>query len=257
MIPFLALGVTASIGADAQVYCDMPTFSWPEPICHVTFAQIDNTVANDLTGPSALDFTDQVALVEAGQSYTITVTGNTSGSHVNSIRAYFDWNRDGIFDTAVLIGTIQASNCEGPISTSVTVPADAVPGTSRMRVMKKYLEGNPSPNDGCAAGSSFGQAQDYSVTVSGTTGIAQYEAPPVTVYPNPATTGSVFIRVARDLPGSRVEVRDLTGRLVHGSQVDLIAGQALPLAVGQLTPGQYFLAIIGKTGQWTERLAVR
>src|SRR5690606_2007716 len=48
----------------------------------------------------------------------------------------------------------------------IDVPAGALEGNTRMRVMKKFLAGDPSPNDGCTGGSSFGQAEDYTINVT-------------------------------------------------------------------------------------------
>lgn len=70
-------------------YCS-PTFgSGVEPISHVIFGSINNSTPT--TGGLALEsFTNQIATVEQGKTYTIQLAGNTAGNYTNYFRAYFD-----------------------------------------------------------------------------------------------------------------------------------------------------------------------
>src|SRR5690606_26838582 len=90
---------------------------------------------------------------------------------VTSVRAYIDWNQDGDFadpDEYYFIGIIENSTGTDGIQAiaDIDVPAGALEGNTRMRVTKKFLAGDPSPNDGCTGGSSFGQAEDYTINVT-------------------------------------------------------------------------------------------
>lgn len=257
LAPVILLSLLPSLETQAQIaYCDMPSYGYTEPICHVIFADIDNVSPGDLDAPDTEDFTNLTAHVVAGESYTITAYGNTGGDWANTIRVYFDWDRDGIFETAILIGEIEDSECDTPVSTTITVPANAQPGASRMRLLKKFLSSDPSPNDGCTAGSSFGQAEDYTVEVSVSIGIQEEDMPLATLFPNPATDGPVFIRLNKDLSGPLLEIHDLTGRLVHRKELTLAAGTTIPLPVEVLKAGQYFVSIRSDSGHWTERLVI-
>jgi len=148
-------------------YCEVDGFSWIEAITRVEFADIDNPSPVNST-ISHEDFTSVVANVSAGETYSFAAEGDTGGNYTNHITVWIDWNQDGIFDEATEryeIGTLQGSTGEdGQQAVSdIEVPADALAGQTRMRVMKNFS----SPvSDSCDAGS-FGQAEDYTVAVGG------------------------------------------------------------------------------------------
>src|SRR5690606_35156625 len=81
---------------------------------------------------------------------------------------YIDWNQNELLDDAGevydggMITNSTGTDGQQAIST-ISVPADAVPGETRMRVKKKFLSANGDP---CVTGSSFGQAEDYTINVS-------------------------------------------------------------------------------------------
>ena len=149
----------------ADDYCNTLDFAIDvEPICNVTFAGINNDSPSEVNGSPALeDFTDlPAASVAAGQTYPISVTGNTNGPYTTYVTAFFDWDQNNIFETAVEIGSITNEVCSTVITADVVVPANAVPGTTRMRVVKNYFI---SPTDPCAT-YNFGQGEDYNVDVT-------------------------------------------------------------------------------------------
>lgn len=143
-------------------YCT-PTFpSGTEPICRVILNTIDNSTSC-LTSASAYEnYTTISTTLIPGNSYSITVYGNTNGNYTNHINVYFDWNDNGVLDDAgegFYLGTItNCGNCA--VTGSITVPA-GISGVKRMRVIKKYnTQAVPCNNAG------FGQAEDYTVNVT-------------------------------------------------------------------------------------------
>ncbi|MGB3525731.1 MAG: GEVED domain-containing protein, partial [Flavobacteriales bacterium] len=140
-----------------------PTISTTEPICNVTFAGINNT-SPSTGGPGYQDFAGSVgaAAVDAGSSYVISATGNTSGNFTTYFTAFFDWDQDGTFETAVPMGSTTNNICVTAVSATVNVPQNAVGGTTRMRVIKNF---NSSPTNACGS-YSYGQAEDYLVNVT-------------------------------------------------------------------------------------------
>lgn len=143
-----------------ECYCE-PTYEFDvEPICNVTFADINNTSDGTVDGsPAVEDFTHITAHVNAGGTYTISVTGNTAGSWTNHITAFFDWDRNGTLETMVAVGSFANTNCGTAATTSITVPETALGGITRMRIVKNF---NTSPTDPCGS-YGFGQAEDYKV----------------------------------------------------------------------------------------------
>lgn len=201
-----------------------------EPICNVTFADINNDSPSTVNGSPALeDFTAIHATVEQGDSYTISATGNTAGPYTTYINAFFDWDQDTEFETMVELGSITGSVCDTVISATVNVPADAVLGTTRMRVVKNY---NSSPTDPCDQ-YNFGQAEDYSVDVTIGTGIRQAAASNLVLVPNPAND----LIALRNTNGKATQARifDLVGNLVMTThRLDAIN-------IANLAPGAYIL----------------
>jgi len=175
-ITFLITMLISGFASFAQFpapYCGPVTFtSGVEPITLVNFAGINNTSIPTIapgTDPSAHeDYTVITGNVSAGGTYPITLKGNSDGNYINYYRVYIDWNQNNDFTDAgesYDIGTI--TNSTGVDATqltgSIVVPPTALAGTTRMRVMKRYNAYSTGP---CQAGSGYGQAEDYSLTVT-------------------------------------------------------------------------------------------
>lgn len=165
----LILSSLLAFSANAQFpapYCGFFASS-TEPITLVRFAGIENYTSNSTNASDHEDFTGISACVMPGSTYTIQLQGNTDGSYTNYFFVYIDWNQDGNFNQAneqYLIGSLNNSNGSpgSPIlSGSIAVPANAVLGSTRMRVAKNF---NSSAHIPCG-NISFGQAEDYTVSV--------------------------------------------------------------------------------------------
>ena len=131
-----------------------------EFLTNVTFGGINNTSAGNAGGP--VDYTAQVASVTAGTSYNLDVTMDPDA--LDYIYAFFDWNQNGVLnDVGEAFTVVASSNVAGPHTISIPVPANATNGNTRMRVMVDYSNSTPNP---CRI-ANFGEAEDYTVNVSG------------------------------------------------------------------------------------------
>ncbi|MBC8883228.1 T9SS type A sorting domain-containing protein [Flavobacterium piscinae] len=151
-------------------YCSAITFSSNvEPITSVNFAGIDNQSSATLNGTPALqNFISISGNVTAGESYTMTLKGNTDGNFLNNFRVFIDWNQDGDFNDeneTFNAGTVQNSTGLDALQavSNIEVPSNALPGTTRMRVKKIF--GTTNIDNPCV-GTSYGQVEDYSLLVS-------------------------------------------------------------------------------------------
>lgn len=147
-------------------YCPISFPSGVEPITLVQFAGIDNSNPAATSGASAhIDFTAVSGTVNTGDSYPVTVNGNTDGGFTNHITVFIDWNQDGNFDgpnEVYQIGSINNNPGTGtPATGTIAVPADAFPGPTRMRVTKRFNV----PATACGS-AGYGQAQDFTVNVN-------------------------------------------------------------------------------------------
>ena len=128
------------------------------------------SITNNTSGCSAGaygDFTNLNADVTAGSSYNFegsTLAGTCFGTFFPAfITVWVDWNQDGDFDEAderMLMGNDKLNPC---FSGSFTVPATALTGSARMRVV---IDFNVAPGDPCG-NYSFGETEDYTLNVSG------------------------------------------------------------------------------------------
>ena len=150
-----------------EPYCPIAFSERVAPISNVNFAGINNTSSAVVNGtPAMQDFTAILGNVGVGQTYPISVQGNTTGNY-DAITVFVDWNHDGDFDDAgetYQIGRLNTSTgTDGVKATgNIAVPLDAVPGQTRMRVVKHIF----TPGVACGDNET-GQSEDYTLTVTG------------------------------------------------------------------------------------------
>ena len=157
---------------------------------------IDRVSLSNLTRTSGNDagyiyFTSTAANVTAGLSYSLGYSaGFRSGYSARQYwKVWIDYNKDGDFLDAGEQVVNRNSTSANNLSTTITIPASARNGTTRMRVSMKWN----STSTGCET-FSYGEVEDYNVVVSG--GAAKSSSPQEValdpdfsefqVYPNPA-----------------------------------------------------------------------
>ena len=153
-----------------------------EKIGKVVFGTINNTS----TGTAGYEnFTTQIANVNKGTTYTITITPKWTSTKYNEGYAVFiDYNGDGDFADAGETVYTKAASKTTPVSASIKIPTTALTGNTRMKVSMKY-NGIPTSCETF----SYGQVEDYTLnikaagTVAGLVGLNTENA--VNVYPNP------------------------------------------------------------------------
>jgi|GEM_PF-1560042 len=139
-----------------------------EAITYVEFAGIENTSSPN-SFVAVENFTGVTpGEVTAGETYDITLKGNTVGEWINYFTVYFDWNHNGDFSDdgeSFNIGAIENSNGtdDEEATGSIAIPETALPGLTPMRVFKLFDE---FPSDPCSSDDSFGQVEDYLVNVT-------------------------------------------------------------------------------------------
>jgi hypothetical protein len=174
-ITYLLLMASSMVFAQFPApYCGPLTFTTNvEPITLVNFAGINNSTSalvgpdNGTTIVAHEDFTAMIGNVTAGNSYQITLKGNTDGNFTTKLRVYIDWNQNNNFTDlgeSYDIGDIVNSTGEDAIQLvgNIVVPGTALGGNTRMRVVKRYNAYGTS----CQTGTGFGQAEDYTLSVT-------------------------------------------------------------------------------------------
>lgn len=129
-----------------------------EKIGKVVFGTINNT-SSGTTGYE--NFTAQSTNVTRSSAYTITITPAwTSTAYPEGYAVFIDYNQNGVFTDSGETVWSNAASTTTPVSGSITIPATATLGNTRMRVSMKY---NGVPTS-CEA-FSYGQVEDYTVNI--------------------------------------------------------------------------------------------
>lgn len=134
----VALLLIGSTGAKAQ-YCSPTggsniTDDW---LAGVQFADINETSGSSIY----TDNTDIFGSVVPGVSYEFIGTIGNSAAWDQYLTVYIDFNQDELFDEVTErfdLGTCNSNDCT--ISGDILIPGDAVPGTTRMRVIENYSD---------------------------------------------------------------------------------------------------------------------
>lgn len=90
--------------------------------------------------------------------FTVDIVGGISG-----FRIWVDWNQDGVFDTSEEVA-YQSSGYANSHSASFTIPTDAIPGETRMRIVSHWLS-TSGEVDPCVTGFTYGEFEDYTLEV--------------------------------------------------------------------------------------------
>ena len=151
-------------------YCAEVSSFGVEPITLVKFAGINNVSSNLTTTSAHENFTNLIGNVSAGDTYPITLKGNSVGNNNNNYSVFVDWNADNDFLDAgenYEIGSIK--NSDGidakQLIGSIAVPNTTTAGNKRMRVSKKYTTSITTFPPPCLP-VGFGQGEDYTLVVT-------------------------------------------------------------------------------------------
>ncbi len=242
-ITFIA-SLLAFSGAVAQdfpdPYCELIIYEEIEKITSVEFA--GQIVTNSGSSDELIDNTSTIFELQQGSLINpIILRGDTVGNFLNHFTVYIDWDQNGTLDDSdevYYIGTIQNSEGADDDDISATgnieVPEGAAIGTTRMRVIKQYLEPNSDPCEiDTTTFESYGQGQDFTVNVSSLS-VGSFNKNSFALYPNP-TKG--LLNVKSDLQIEEASVYNLQGQLVLNSK------NQSQLNVSSLATGQYLIKV--------------
>jgi len=128
-----------------------------EYISRVEVGSIDNSSECD----GYYDYTAISTEMQIGQNYDITVTNGNPYQGQDLCGIWVDWNQDKDFDDPDETITVTGSPGDGPYTATITPPADANLGETRMRTRIVW---NQNP-DSCGD-TNYGEVEDYTITVA-------------------------------------------------------------------------------------------
>lgn len=167
-------------------------------INNVVFNSISNNTA--ATNPVALPYytnTNLVTTVNTGQTYPLSITIAPGSAAIVSV--WIDYNRDGVYAASEWqqVGVNIAANTTQTIS--VTIPANAQPGLTGMRIRSRLAFNTNGANNACTSMGS-GETEDYQVNI---------QTPPPAAYTYtwntvPVATGASATTIATNGTGSNI-----------------------------------------------------
>lgn len=161
--------ITTVVGGGCTPYCLNTYTSGVYPITNVSFSNILNSTSNVVNGTPAHEvFYMPVGQVERGEIYQLSMSGNTNGATTHSVRAFFDWNNNGVFtDAGETYDMGGIDNVNFNTSLYIQVPLTATLGQTRMRVTMKNWTG--AYQTSCRTGLGTGQSEDYIININAAT----------------------------------------------------------------------------------------
>ncbi len=110
-------------------------------------------------------YTTETVSLSAGASYTLNMQFGTCGGNFSSVgEVWIDYNGNEIFEASESVLTWSGQPMPSPTGYVLTIPANVIAGTHRMRVMQ--AEQSTLPLDPCAS-FTWGSVTDFNVTLTG------------------------------------------------------------------------------------------
>lgn len=250
--------VSAAACVTAGPYCNAGATNISaglEKIANVTFADINNN-STSLAGYE--DFTGITAYVGTDLDYPFSVTPS-DGWESDQLYIWIDFDHSNSFEPGELVHTSAIG--AGPYSGTISIPAGAMLGATRMRIrLQDTHDGtdyaNVSNTTPCG-NSTFGQVEDYTVSIDIGTSVDEHSTANWSVFPNPGN-GDFTIQYAGADSRLTLDVLDMTGRLVHTEQQQVSKGQQVLLTMaGRLAAGTYMLRLSTEQGRSEQRIVIR
>ena len=229
--------------------------SYETSTTRVVFNTIDNSSGKP--GPYS-DYTDISTGVKADEIHDLTVQVNTDGDYTVHTLVWIDWNQDCDFDDAneeydlgTAINETNLPTTESPLS--ITIPSDALLGSTTMRVSTRYSSDPTS----CMTDQDA-EVEDYTVEVlDATASIKDVSFEGFNLYPNPSNGNfNLQFETASTAP-VKLQLFDLTGRLVREMQFsDVAARFSESISFKNTAKGLYLLKIKNGSKQTTRKLVI-
>ncbi|MDH6253722.1 hypothetical protein M2347_003449 [Chryseobacterium sp. H1D6B] len=232
-----SVNVTTLAGSTVTYCTASASNTADERIGNVKFGTINNTS----TGTAGYeDFTSVSTNVTRGSAYTVSVTPVwTSTTYSESYAVYIDYNQDGDFADSGELAWSKTGSTTTPAAGSITIPASAALGATRMRVMMQY---SSIPSSSCGS-YTYGQVEDYTVNIvsSGKGDLTDTKdlLTDIKLYPNPVEN----ILHVSNTTSEEYKIFDMAGKLIFSGKLERGS-----VNVSSLIKGAYMIQI-GENGK--------
>jgi hypothetical protein len=196
----------------------------------------------------ALHSLNQIPDFIAGSTLSMTIGTTALGGagFPQQVRAWIDADQDGVFESYEQL--MNASSTTGQTAqASVTIPANALTGLTRLRVQTTGLSTAP---DVCGS-YDLGETEDFCVNVTLAVGLANAQNSTWTVFPNPT---SDRLQIAGLKGNASYRIASADGREVMNGT---LFSSSPTLDCSALAPGAYAISILSATEAGTVRFVKR
>ena len=256
---FLTIGMQAQ--TFPQPYCNIAAAgTTTEEITSVVFGE--TVITNTDFSSILINQTATIANVTPGESYILTLKGNTKGNFDNDIVAYIDWNRNDtlndageIYEVGMLTNSTGADNTS--VSFAIAVPENAMIGQTRIRITKIFSDDtSPSIMNPCAIEMDafgqgnfpgFGQAIDFTLEVA-TLSTSAFDKNAFLVFPVPTKDA---LNIAYKSVVNDVKIYNLIGQEVYSQSINSADAQ---LNIESLATGTYIVKVTAENAQHTFKI---
>ena len=228
-------------------------------ITGVIFNTINNLDATVSTAPYE-DFTSISTDVERNSTHDMTVNLDTNGNFFYVVKVWIDWNQNCSFldpgeeyDLRTIVNMVDQPSSNSPLA--ITVPNDAVLGTTTMRVGMKNTDSVNNDYDPCETGF-FGQVEDYSVNVLNPLSVDEFSLSNLSVYPNP-NNGEFNVKFNTTSSNIVIDVFDVRGRSIISKTYNNTSAEFnKAISLGNVEAGMYLLNISDGSKVVTKKIIV-
>ncbi|MFV0539769.1 MAG: reprolysin-like metallopeptidase [Aestuariibaculum sp.] len=219
-----------------------------------------NTINQASGKPSGYsDYTNVTTNLNRNSSYNLTVRVNTDGDYDVTTLVWIDWNQNCSFNDAgeayILGDTTNATDGEtGNSPLSVTVPDNAVMGSTIMRVSTKYKnDGTPTA---CENGFD-GEVEDYTLNIIPSTTIETNGFENLSVFPNP--NNGLFTVTLNGTLDSTIDIGifDIRNRLIFKKTFQNPGDFNQDIQLNNTQTGMYILRISDDKKTETKKIIIR
>ncbi|CAM1373289.1 zinc-dependent metalloprotease [Tenacibaculum xiamenense] len=225
----------------------------------VQFNTIDNvTAGKDANGYS--NFKSISTDVDQGSTHQLTVNTNTDGDWTTETFAWIDWNQNCLlesnekYDLGRVTNSSNGATSNSPLA--ITIPANAVPGSTTMRVSTKFL-GDGSPQ---ACETNFdGEVEDYTVVVNeSTASINDQTFNKFNLFPNPSNGNFRLTFELKNETDVSLELYDIRGRLIEKKNFNETSSLfSKDITFNSVNTGLYILQIQNGSYRTTKKLLIK
>lgn len=250
----VAAGVFAQ-SANPAPYCnasfdDMQGFPVDDHIDRVSFGTLNNASNAQYAAPHYVFYNNlTTASFMAGNTYTLKVKFTLAGS--TGYGVWIDYNHDNAFDTLTERVSFSTSYMSADsITTSVTIPANAQNGNTRMRVRvvedDTYHANHGYREQACTEGTTvtdtmdWGETEDYTINIANPSGIDEATIQSsISLYPNPASD-MITLQMADHTDTYTYTVINMLGQVMDKGT---IMGTRQSVNISSLAEGIYLVKI--------------